>query len=97
MKEAIRDPFRPIREPARSIYDALLREATHRRERSVAEWLAAERGAVHRESILQAQRLGLHVPTIAEVELAERLATGHSDFAAKWAQGVAQAMSGEQA
>ncbi|WP_431229139.1 hypothetical protein [Burkholderia contaminans] len=92
MNQATRDAFRPIREPARSIYDALLREATLRKERSVAEWLAAERETVHRESARQAQRLGLRTPTIEEVEHAERLATGHSDYAAKWAQGMAQAM-----
>ncbi|RQR62872.1 hypothetical protein DIE12_34365 [Burkholderia sp. Bp9015] len=92
MTEPTRDAFRPIREPARSIYDALIREATHRKARSVAEWLAAERETVHRESVRQAQRLGLHPPTIKEVEHEERLATGHSDYAAKWAQGMAQAM-----
>ncbi|MEK6290688.1 MAG: hypothetical protein V4793_04730 [Paraburkholderia tropica] len=84
--------FRPIREPARSIHDALLREAAKRKTRTVEEWLAAERAVVWKEVIAQAQVLRLRAPSIADVERAERHAIGHTDYAAKWAHGVAQAM-----
>ena len=40
------DPFRPTREPWRSIYDAFQAEATQRHGRSVTEWIAAEEQAV---------------------------------------------------
>ncbi|NHH78048.1 hypothetical protein [Burkholderia gladioli] len=84
--------FRPIREPARSIHDALLREGAKRKSRTVEEWLTAERAAVWKEAIAQAHKLQLRVPSIADVERAERLAHGHSHYAAKWAHGVADAM-----
>ncbi|WP_244260505.1 hypothetical protein [Burkholderia gladioli] len=84
--------FRPIREPARSIHDALLREGAKRKSRTVEEWLTAERAAVWKEAIAQAHKLQLRVPSIADVERAERLAHGHSNYAAKWAHGVADAM-----
>lgn len=86
------DYFRPIREPARSIYDALTKEVGKRKDRTPADWIAAERDAVLREAIFQAQKLSLNSPSLAEVEQAERLAIGHSDYAAKWARGVAEAM-----
>ncbi|MHC2876249.1 hypothetical protein [Ralstonia sp. 121560039-2] len=82
-----------MREPARSIYDALRREASKRNERTVEEWLAAERDAVLREAIFQAQKLGLKTPSLQDVEHAERLASGHTDYASKWAIGVAEAMT----
>ncbi|MDF0506627.1 hypothetical protein POK33_38395 [Burkholderia cenocepacia] len=89
------DKFRPVREPARSIHDALLREAAKRKVRTVEEWLTAERDAVLREAIFQAHKLRRRIPTLADVERAERLATGHTDYAAKWAIGVAEAMVAE--
>lgn len=87
------DHFRPTREPARSIYDALQREASKRRGRTVAEWLSAERDAVLREAIFQAQKHGRPCPSLQEIELAERAAVGHSDYAAKWAYGVAEVIT----
>lgn len=85
--------FRPIREPARSIHDALLREAAKRKNRTVEEWLSAGRAAVWKEAIAQAHKLQMRVPLIADVERAERHALGHTDYASKWAHGVADAMS----
>jgi len=82
-----------LREPARSIYDALQREASKRNERTVEEWLAAEPDAVLREAIFQAHKLGLKPPSMQEVQHAERLASGHTDYASKWAIGVAEAMT----
>ena len=87
-----RDIFRPIHDPARSIYDAFQNEALKREGRSVEEWQSAERDAVLRESIFQAQKMSLTPPTLAEVELAEQNATGHCDYGAKWAYGISRAM-----
>jgi hypothetical protein len=91
---AMADIFEPRREPARSIYLAFQAEATRRKGRSVDEWLTAEREAVYRESIHQAQMLGLRVPTMDEVVSAERYATGSVDYGAKWAYCIVNAMRG---
>ncbi|WDD90274.1 hypothetical protein Bsp3421_000097 (plasmid) [Burkholderia sp. FERM BP-3421] len=88
----MQDIFEPRREPARSIYHAFQAEATKRKGRSVDEWLAAERDAVFREAALQAQRLGLRVPTMDDVVSGERYAVGSVDYGAKWAYCVVEAM-----
>ncbi|MGF6976037.1 hypothetical protein QFZ94_004487 [Paraburkholderia sp. JPY465] len=67
-------------------------EATKHKGRSIGEWLAAERDAVFREATLQAQRLGLRVPTMDEVVSGERYAAGSVDYCAKWAYCVVEAM-----
>lgn len=88
----MRDVFEPIREPARSIYHALLDEAKLRKSRSVEEWVMAEREAVFRAAAHQASVLGLRTPTMDEITLAERCAMGSSDYGSKWAYGVVEAM-----
>lgn len=88
----MQDMFEPRHEPARSLYHAFQSEATKRKERSIDEWLAAEREAVFREATHQAQRLGLRVPTMEEIVSAERYAAGSVDYGAKWAYGVVEAM-----
>lgn len=89
-----RDIFEPKREPALSIYNAFQKEAAERKRRTIEEWIDAERNAVHRESVHQAQRLGLRVPSMEEVMRAERYAVGSADYGAKWAYGVVDAMAG---
>jgi hypothetical protein len=89
---AMRDIFEPRHEPARSIYLAFQDEATKRKERSIDEWLTAERDAVFRESVHQAQKLGLRVPAMDEIVSAERYATGSVDYGAKWAYCIVNAM-----
>ncbi len=86
------DFFRPTSEPARSIYDAFVAESAKRKGKPLEDWIAGERMAVLNAAVVAAQRLGLRAPTIAEVELSERCACGHSDYGAKWAYGVARAM-----
>lgn len=86
------DSFRPKTEPAMSIYDALTAEAARRKGRAADVWLAAERNAVFLAAREQAEKLHLYAPKIKEIERAERLAMGHSDYAAKWAIGVADIM-----
>ncbi|MHA6848766.1 hypothetical protein [Ralstonia syzygii] len=89
----MRDVFEPKREPALSIYNAFQAEATKRHGRSVEEWIAAERDAVFRESVHQAQKLELRVPSMEDVMRAERYAVGSVDYGAKWAYGVVRAMN----
>jgi hypothetical protein len=79
----MRDSFEPRTEPARSIYLAFHAEAKKRKGRSVEEWTTAERNAVHAEAVKQARALGLHAPTMQEVEDAERSARGHIDYGLK--------------
>ncbi|MDQ1090651.1 propanediol dehydratase large subunit [Xanthomonas sacchari] len=78
------DPFRPRSEPAMSIYDAFQAEAAKRKSRSVAEWIAAERDAVHRAATVAFKQAGLPAPTHEEVESAERYACGSIDYGSKW-------------
>lgn len=88
----MRDIFRPTRDPAQSIYDAFQHEATRRKGRTVHEWTTAERNAVFQAAINQAKKLGLRMPSMAEVEAAERYARGSVDYGAKWAYRVVDVM-----
>lgn len=88
----MKDVFQPRTEPAKSIYEAFQTEAAIRGGRSTEEWQLAERNAVHREATLQAQKLGLVAPTMAEVERAERHALGSIDYGSKWASSLASGM-----
>lgn len=87
------DHWRPTSEPARTIYDTLQAEALRRPGRSVDEWVEAERNAVWAASRDYAQKHGLSVPTIKAVQMAEQSACGHTDYCAKWAYGVAEALT----
>lgn len=88
----MRDIFEPRHEPARSIYLAFQAEAAKRNGRSVDEWIKAERDAVYRECVNQAQMLGLTAPSLDEVAAAERYACGSIDYGAKWAYQLVRAM-----
>ena len=92
-----RDIFSPIHEPALSIYNAFQNEATKRKGRNVDDWIIAEREAVMRAATNQAAILGLRVPTMSEIVRAENYASGSVDYGAKWAYGVAEAMTLENA
>jgi hypothetical protein len=87
-----KDVFEPRHEPARSLYLAFQTEASNRKERSVDEWMAAERNAVFREANHQAQMLGLRIPTMDEVISAERYAVGSVDYGATWAYRIVEVM-----
>ena len=86
------DVFRPRHGPAQAIYDALRLEAGKRSGRQFEVWRAAELQAVWAAARDAAQQAGLPVPTMADVEKAEELASGHIDYASKWAYGVVEAM-----
>ncbi|MBX8557094.1 hypothetical protein K5D56_21755 [Pseudomonas cichorii] len=88
----MKDIFQPRSEPAKSIYEAFQVEAAMRDGRSLDEWQFAERNAVQREATIQAHKLGLHVPTMEQVERAELQAFGSIDYGSKWALGVANVM-----
>ena len=88
----MRDIFQPRGEPARSIYRALQAEAEKRDCRSPKEWMEAEKNAVHREAVYQAQNLGLKEPSMQQVTDAERYACGSVDYGAQWAYRVVEAM-----
>ena len=84
--------FRPRTEPARTIYDVFQAIAADRSDVTPDKWEHRERMAVWGAARDYAEQHGLRVPTIAQVELAERSAMGHCDYGAKWAYGVAEAM-----
>lgn len=54
--------------------------------------MAAEVASVHREAVRQANALGLRVPSMEQIKAAERYAMGSTDYGAKWAYKVVDAM-----
>lgn len=84
------DPFRPQSQPAQMIYDAVLKEAEKRRGVDPRVWIQHERENVWRLARDYALQNGLTVLSLEEVERAELVACGHTDYAAKWAYGVSQ-------
>jgi spore germination protein GerM len=86
------DVFRPSREPAKTIYDAFQKEAENRTSREFEDWTEAETQAVHKAACKYAEEHGLPIPTIEDVRDAEISASGHIDYAAKWAYRVAEKM-----
>lgn len=84
----MRDIFRPTQEPARRIYDAFQDEATKRSGRSFEEWHGAEKNRVWAEARDYAQQHGKPIPTMEQIEAAERSASGHTDYGSTWAYGV---------
>lgn len=86
------DWFEPRNDPARSIYIAFQLEAKKRNGRSIEEWQVAEREAVLHEAKAQATRLGLRVPTMDDIVLAEIKAMGHIDYGTQWAHNVSDLM-----
>lgn len=91
--KSIVDPMRPIFEPATSIYDAFCMAAKKRCTFKNDEWIAYEREAVLETAKRLAVELNLRVPLLEEVERAEINAVGSADYGAKWARGVAGAMT----
>jgi len=84
--------FRPHSGPAQFIFDALVKEQEHRKDRQSEEWIVAERNAVWSASRDYAQQHGLRVPTIDDVMAAENQAIGHCDYASTWAFEVVRRM-----
>jgi hypothetical protein len=93
----MRDIFRPSCDPARSIYDAFQSEARHRKGREFAEWNRAEILAVYIEANRCAYIYNLRAPTMDDVIMAERCASGHVDYGAKWAYGILNVMTNRTA
>lgn len=75
------------------IQSALAQEAEKRAGRSFEEWSKAELTAVWTAARDYAQQHGLRVPLMAEVESAEKLALGHSDYSHKLSLYVAQKLA----
>lgn len=90
------DPFRPTREPWRSIYDAFQAEATQRHGRSVTEWIAAEEQAVLSAATQEAKKMGWPAPDIDMVRRAETYARGSVDYALKWSAQIVRLMQPPQ-
>ena len=92
-QKKIDDIFRPVLQPAKTIYDAFQTESKNRQGRSFDEWTQAERNSVWKSAHNNAQKFGLRPPTMADVRKAEISALGHSDYGAKWAYGVVKTMN----
>lgn len=81
------DPFRPQTEPARSLYDLIIKHSFESKDRN---WVHHLRLSVFRAAREYAQQHGLTYPTLEQVGRCESLALGHVDYAAKWAMYVAE-------
>lgn len=87
--------FGPQTEPAKSLYRALTDEMANRRECSGLEWIENERNSILKAATsISNNSKQYRIPTLEEVVRAENNACGHSDYAAKFAYGVANAMMG---
>jgi hypothetical protein len=85
--------FQPRHEPAKTIYNALIKEATYRQQKSCDEWIIAERNVVYQTAVRYAQHNHLRIPTMEEVVSAETSACGHVDYAMKFAIQVADLLN----
>ncbi|WP_414487090.1 hypothetical protein [Stenotrophomonas maltophilia] len=88
---ASNDPFRPRHEPARFIYDALTAEQAHRKGREFEVWNKAEINAVYEAAKIAFERADLPIPTLADVQSAERYARGSIDYGATWVYALTNA------
>lgn len=78
--------YKPVFEAIRAKLNA---ETERRGKRSVEAWILAERECVLREVNRQRGLLAYDPIGIADVERAERMAVGHSDYVAKYAHAAA--------
>lgn len=80
------DPYKEVFE---TILAKLSAETLFRAGRTIDTWILEERGCVHRE-VNRLRALLAHSPiSVADVERAERLALGHSDYVRKYAHAAA--------
>lgn len=79
-----------IKQAMDAILSAHMQEAAKRSGRTFEEWRKAELQAVWTAARDYAQQHGLRVPLMTDVQQAEVLAVGHSDYGAKWALYVAE-------
>jgi hypothetical protein len=78
--------YRPVFDAIRAKLNA---ETQKRGGRTVEEWILAEREAVMREVNRQRYLLAYKPVGISQIERAERLAVGHSDYVSKFAHAAA--------
>jgi len=78
--------YKPVFEAIRAALNA---ETERRKNRSIEAWIRTERECVMREVNYQRGLLAYDPIDIADVERAERLAVGHSDYVAKYAHAAA--------
>lgn len=82
------DHYRPRKDPARLVYDALVAESAKREGRSCYQWIRSERQAMLDAACDYANQHGLRAPTMKDIAEAERLGIGHTDYASKVAYAV---------
>ena len=78
--------YKPVYEAIRA---KLVAETELRPERSLEEWILAERKCVLREINHQRRLLAYDPVDLAVVERAERTAVGHADYISKYAHAAA--------
>jgi hypothetical protein len=86
----MKDMFRPRNEPACLIYDALIEEATKRKDKDIEEWIYDERMVVWNTAKEYAKKHSLYEPTLEEIVRAENMSVGFVDYAAKFAYKVTE-------
>ena len=85
--------YKPIYEAIRA---KLAAETDRRKGRSVEAWIVAERECVLREVNRQRSLLAFDPVSITDVERAERMAIGHSDYVSKYAHAAADLVLREE-
>ena len=82
----MKSAYKPVYEAIRA---KLVAETEHRTGRAFEAWILAERECVMREVNHQRRLLAYDPVGIADVERAERMAVGHSDYVSKFAHAAA--------
>lgn len=84
--------FTPRSQPALEIYNALVAQQALRSTYKGIGWVEAERLVVWEKSKEVAFRMAITPLSLKAVEQAEMQAMGHTDYTAKFARGVAEAL-----
>ena len=90
------DHFRPRNEPARTIYDAIMKAGEAWSDDSPDGWEKTIQLAVWTAARDYAQQTGLRVLTMEEIREAEWTALGHVDYSAKFAYRVRDLLASKQ-
>jgi hypothetical protein len=81
---------------AATLYATLIEESKKRPERTIEEWVKAEREAMYNTAKKIAEEHNLYTPAMDEIKSAERYALGSVDYATKWSYAIVRLMNGEQ-
>lgn len=90
------NPYRPLSEPHRSLYDALCSELAKRPGRTSESATAAEIDAFHSVAVTLAPKFNLPIPTKGQVTAAEVYASGAADYLTTWVSSLVRMLQADR-